>query len=75
MEMNDSERNGYLWVLNEFLYYAGLVLTAAAIPALGTVLWLMSLVDKADPNYWYVLVAWLVALLMFVSGILLKNRL
>ena len=71
--MNDSERYGYLWILSEFLYYIGLVL-AAAIPLLAIVLWIMSLVDKLDPNYWYILLAWFVALMMFVSGIWLKNR-
>jgi len=71
--LNDSERYGYLWILSEFLYYIGLVL-AAAIPLLAIVLWIMSLVDKLDPNYWYILLAWFVALMMFVSGIWLKNR-
>jgi hypothetical protein len=72
--LNDSERYGYLWILSEFLYYIGLVLAAAAIPLLAIALWIMSLVDKVDPNYWYVLLAWFVSLMMFVSGIWLKNR-
>jgi len=73
--LKDPEYNDYLWILSEFLYYIGLVLTVAAIPALAIVLWIMSLVDQVEPGYWYVLLAWFVALLMFVSGIWLKNRL
>ncbi len=43
------------------------------MPALAFVLWVMSLVDKADPNYWYVLIAWVLSVLMFLSGVGLKN--
>jgi ABC-type bacteriocin/lantibiotic exporter with double-glycine peptidase domain len=72
--LNDSERYGYLWILSELLYYIGLVLAAAAIPSLAIVLWIMSLLDKVVPNYWYILLAWFVSLMMFISGIWLKNR-
>jgi hypothetical protein len=50
--LNDPEHYGYLWILSEFLYYIGLILAAVAIPLLAIVLWIMSLVDKVDPNYW-----------------------
>jgi len=62
-----------LWILSEIFYYLGLVLVALALPALTFSLWIMSLVDKADPNYWYLLIAWLVSLLMFFSGVGLKR--
>jgi len=62
-----------LWITSEFCYYLGLVLAALFIPALAFVLWVMSLVDKADPNYWYLLIAWVMSVLMFFSGVGLKN--
>ena len=62
-----------LWILSEIFYYLGLVLVVLALPALTFSLWIMSLVDKADPNYWYLLIAWLVSLLMFFSGVGLKR--
>ena len=61
-----------LWIISEICYYLGLVL-AVFMPALTFVLWLLSLVDKADPNYWYMLIAWVLSVLMFLAGVGLKN--
>ena len=73
--MTRDEWNDYLWILSEILYYGGMMLSVFAIPALSFSLWAMSLVDEADPNFWYLLIAWVTALLMFFAGIWLKNRL
>ena len=62
-----------LWIASEICYYLGLVLAFIFIPALTIILWLMSLVDEADPNYWYILIAWALSVLMFLAGIGLKN--
>ena len=43
------------------------------MPALALMLWLMSLVDQADPNYWYMVIAWVLSVLMFLVGVGLKN--
>jgi hypothetical protein len=64
-----------LWIAGEICYYLGLVLAALFLPALAIVLWIMSLVDEADPNYWYILLAWVLSVLMFLAGIWLKNLL
>jgi hypothetical protein len=37
----------------------GLVLAALALPGLAFSLWIMSLADKVDPNFWYLLIAWI----------------
>ena len=65
---------GYLWVASEVCYYLGLVLAALFIPTLALILWMMSLVDKADPNYWYILIAWVMSVLLFLAGVMMKNR-
>jgi hypothetical protein len=65
---------GYLWVASEICYYLGLVLAALFIPTLALILWMMSLVDKADPNYWYLLITWVLSALLFVVGVIIKNR-
>ena len=64
----------YLWVASEICYYLGLVLAALFIPTLALILWMMSLVDKADPNYWYLLIAWGLSVLLFLVGVMMKNR-
>lgn len=62
-----------LWILSEIFYYLGLVLAALVLPGLVFSLWILSLVDKVDPNFWYLLVAWVMSLLMFFSGVGLKR--
>ncbi len=62
-----------LWILSEIFYYLGLVLAALALPGLALSLWILSLVDKVDPNFWYLLIAWVMSLLMFFSGVGLKR--
>jgi len=64
---------GVLWLASEICYYLGLVSAALFVPALAIVLWLMSLVDEADPNYWYILIAWVMSVLLFLTGVGLKN--
>jgi len=63
-----------LWIASEICYYLGLVLAALFIPALALILWMMSFVDKAAPNYWYILIAWVMSVLLFLAGVWLKNR-
>ena len=63
----------FLWVVSEICYYLGLVLAVLFVPALTFILWVMSLVDRADPNYWYILIAWAFSVLMFLAGIGFKN--
>ncbi len=65
---------GYLWVASEICYYLGLLLAALFIPTLALILWMMSLVDEADPNYWYLLIAWGLSVLLFLVGVMMKNR-
>ena len=62
-----------LWILSEIFYYLGLVLAALVLPGLAFSLWILSLVDKADPDFWCLLVAWVMSLLMFFSGVGLKR--
>ena len=62
-----------LWILSEIFYYLGLVLAALVLPGLVFSLWILSLVDKVDPNFLYLLVAWVMSLLMFFSGVGLKR--
>jgi len=64
----------FLWVASEICYYLGLVMAALFIPALALIMWMMSLVDKADPNYWYHLIAWGLSVLLFLVGVMMKNR-
>lgn len=72
--MNQKHTNyDVLWIISELCYYLGLVLAALFMPTLTLVLWLMSLVDKANPNYWYLLLIWVLSALMFLAGVGLKN--
>ncbi len=63
-----------MWIASEICYYLGLTLAALFVPAVGIILWMMSLVDQADPNYWYVLIAWVLSVLMFLVGVGIKRR-
>jgi putative effector of murein hydrolase LrgA (UPF0299 family) len=69
----EPDNSDILWIASEICYYLGLVLAALFLPALTFILWVMSLVDKADPNYWYILIAWVLSVLMFLAGVGLKN--
>jgi len=44
----EAGKYGYLWVASEICYYLGLVLAALFIPTLALIMWMMSLVDKAE---------------------------
>ena len=69
----ESDNSDILWITSEICYYLGLVLAVIFLPALTFILWVMSLSDNADPNYWYLLIAWLVSMFMFLAGVGLKN--
>jgi uncharacterized membrane protein len=72
--MNQEPANyDVLWIISEICYYLGLVLAGLFIPALTFALWAMSLADKVDPNYWYILIAWVLSALVFLAGVVLKN--
>ena len=64
-----------LGVVSEICYYLGLTSAVLLVPALVIILWLMSLVDRANPNYWYLLVAWVISGLIFMVGVAIKRRL
>jgi putative effector of murein hydrolase LrgA (UPF0299 family) len=66
-------KSDLLWIASEICYYLGLLLAVFFIPCLTFALWAMSTVDKADPNYWYLLIAWVFSLLMYMVGVGLKN--
>ncbi len=70
--MKESACYDVIWIISEICYYLGLVLVFF-MPALTLALWGLSLVDKADPNYWYLLIAWVLSMLMFAAGVGLKN--
>jgi putative effector of murein hydrolase LrgA (UPF0299 family) len=70
---HESAYYDVIWIMSEICYYLGLVLAVLFMPALMFVLWIMSLVDKANPNYWYILIAWVLSVLMFLAGVGLKN--
>ncbi len=71
--MSEKLIDAVAWIASEFCYYLGLTSAALIIPTLTFILWLMSLADEADPNYWYILIAWVFALLLFAVGVGLKN--
>ena len=73
--MNREPANdGVLWIISEICYYPGLMLMVL-LPVLSLGLWMMSLVEKADPNYWYLSIAWVLSVLMFLVGVGIKNHL
>jgi hypothetical protein len=63
-----------LWIVSEFCYYLGLLMSVLFVPTLTLMLWMMSLVDEADPNYWYLLIAWALSVLVFLVGVAIKDR-
>lgn len=69
----ESGKYGVLWIASEICYYLGLVLAALFMPGLAFSLWMLSLADVVAPNYWYILIAWTLSVLMFLAGVGLKN--
>lgn len=67
--------NGYLfvWIASEICYYLGLTLAALLVPATTLILWMMSLVDRAHPNYWILLIAWALSVAMLLVGVGIKR--
>ena len=62
-----------LWIASEICYYLGLTSAALFVPAITFILWVMSLVDRANPNYWYLLIAWVFSFLTFLVGVGIKR--
>ncbi len=62
-----------MWIASEICYYLGLTSAALFVPAITFILWIMSLVDKADPNYLYLLIAWVLSVLTFLVGVGMKR--
>ena len=62
-----------MWIVSEICYYLGLM-SALFVLMLTFILWMMSLVDMVDPNYWYLLIVWLLSVLTFLVGVGIKNR-
>ena len=75
LDTRNSKSTDLLWILSELLYYLGLVLFAFGIPGLAFSLWSLSLADVLEPDYGYLAIAWIVSLLMFIGGVVLKNLL
>ena len=71
--MSEKLIDGVAWITSEFCYYVGLTSAALIIPTITLMLWMMRLADEADPNYWYILIAWVSSLLLFAVGVGLKN--
>lgn len=69
----ESGKYDVLWIVSEICYYLGLVLVALFIPGLTFSLWMLSLADVVDPNYWYILIAWILSIFMFLTGVGIKN--
>jgi hypothetical protein len=44
----EPDNSDILWIASEICYYLGLVLAALFLPALTFILWVMSLVDRAQ---------------------------
>ncbi len=62
-----------MWIASEICYYLGLTLAVLLLPTVAIILWILSLVDRADPNYWYVLIAWALSVLTFLVGVGIKR--
>ena len=62
-----------MWIASEICYYLGLTLAALLVPGLTLILWLLSLVDRAQPDYWMLLIVWAISVLMFLVGVGIKR--
>jgi hypothetical protein len=72
--MKKDLRHDIMWIASEICYYFGLVLAALLIPLLTLALWMMDLADKLEPSYCYLLISWVLAVSLFLAGVVLKNR-
>lgn len=68
----ESLKHDLLWIASEICYYLGLLLIIV-MPAITFALYMMKLADKIDLNYWYLLSAWVLSVMLFAVGIALKN--
>lgn len=73
MKLNSTIKD-YLWISSEICYYLGLVLTVLFLPLLALSLWIMSLVNVVETNFYYILIAWTLSLLMFFTGLMIKRK-
>ena len=62
-----------MWIAGEICYYLGLTLAALILPAITFILWLLSLIGRADPDYWSLLAAWTLSVLLFLVGVGIKR--
>jgi uncharacterized membrane protein len=62
-----------MWIASEIFYYVGLTSATLLVPAITLILWIMSLVDRAHPNYWILLIAWVLSALTFLVGVGIKR--
>lgn len=63
----------FLSMTGELFIYLGLTLISLAIPALAFILWMMSLLGTANPDYDYLLIGWAVSLLVFLLGVVIRK--
>ena len=61
-----------MWIASEILYYLGLLLVVL-IPFITISVWMLNLADRFDFSYGCLLIAWLLSVGMFFSGVLLKK--
>ena len=65
-------KHDLLWIASEICYYLGLI-SLIMTPAVAFALYMMMLADKIELNYWYLLSAWILSVILFAVGIALKN--
>jgi hypothetical protein len=68
----ESLKHDLLWIASEICYYLGLLMIIV-MPAVTFALYMINLADKIELNYWYLLIAWISSVLLFIVGIALKN--
>lgn len=62
-----------LWIASEIFYYLGLLLIIV-MPAVTFAVYMINLADKIELNYWYLLSAWVLSVMLFALGVALKNH-
>ena len=71
--MNKEAVIDILWIISEICYYLGLMLAFFLIPVFTFMISMMNLAGRVNPNYLYILLAWGLSVLMFLTGVGLKN--
>jgi hypothetical protein len=62
-----------MWIASEICYYLGLTLAVLLVPGATLFLWFLNLIDRAQPNYWMLLIVWAISALMFLVGVGIKR--